>query len=117
MAGTKKGGEAAAKTNKGKYGEDYYARIGSQGGKASGTGGFASDVVGEDGLTGRERARIAGAMGGRKSKRGKGIIRTVNDCAWCGKKVHDELLIHQECEEQRKNSKGRFVWVKQLISN
>lgn len=33
-------------------------------------GGFASDVVGEDGLTGRQRAAIAGSIGGMKSKRG-----------------------------------------------
>lgn len=33
-------------------------------------GGFASDKVGADGLSGRERARIAGQKGGRKSRRG-----------------------------------------------
>lgn len=40
MSGTVEGGKWAAKTNKWKYGEDFYARIGSKGGKASGTGGF-----------------------------------------------------------------------------
>lgn len=34
------------------------------------TGGFASMKVGDDGLTGFERARIAGEKGGRISKRG-----------------------------------------------
>lgn len=48
--------------------------IGSKGG-ASGKGpgykgGFASDEVGEDGLTGRQRARLAGAVGGKRSRRG-----------------------------------------------
>ena len=35
-----------------------------------GTGGFASEKVGKDGLTGRERARKYGAIGRRISKRG-----------------------------------------------
>ena len=32
---------------------------------------FGSDKIGPDGLTGRERARIAGAKGSRVSKRGE----------------------------------------------
>lgn len=40
------------------------------GGQNSHTGGFASRVVGLDGMTGPERAKIVGAKGGRKSKRG-----------------------------------------------
>lgn len=70
MAGTKDGGRRAAATNKERHGKDFYARIGSRGGKNGHTGGFASDVVGKDGLTGTQRAKIAGAIGGRKSKRG-----------------------------------------------
>lgn len=70
MAGTKDGGRRAAATNKQRHGKDFYARIGSRGGKNGHTGGFASDVVGKDGLTGAQRAKIAGAIGGRKSKRG-----------------------------------------------
>ncbi len=71
MPGTIKGGQQAANTNKKKYGKDFYARIGKIGGGKSDTGGFASHVTGEDGLTGRERARIAGAKGGRISRRRK----------------------------------------------
>lgn len=71
MAGTKNGGAKAAATNKNKYGPDFYARIGAMGGKMGKTGGFASAQVGKDGLTGRERARIAGATGGRISRRTK----------------------------------------------
>lgn len=52
---------------------DFFKRIGSAGGKVSSTGGFASNVVGDDGLTGYERARIAGSRGGRISRRGKVI--------------------------------------------
>jgi general stress protein YciG len=62
MAGTKVGGQAAAKTNKTKYGPDFYARIGAQGGKKGHTGGF---------FTNHELARIAGARGGRVSRRSK----------------------------------------------
>jgi hypothetical protein len=62
MAGTKAGGEAAAKTNKSKYGADFYAKIGAAGGKKGRTGGFYAN---------RELARAAGARGGRVSRRTK----------------------------------------------
>jgi len=62
MAGTKKGGMAAAKTNKTKYGADFYAKIGAIGGKKGHTGGFFAN---------RELARVAGARGGRISRRTK----------------------------------------------
>ena len=71
MAGTKMGGAKAASTNRTKYGKDFYARIGAMGGKLGRTGGFASNTVGKDGLTGRERAAQAGAAGGRISRRSK----------------------------------------------
>ena len=64
----------AKKANLEKYGPDFYKRIGAKGGangKGPGyKGGFASDEVGEDGLTGRERAKLAGAKGGAISRRG-----------------------------------------------
>lgn len=70
MSGTLEGGIKAAITNKERHGEGFYARIGSMGGKKGHTGGFASDIVGEDGLTGKQRAAIAGSIGGMKSRRG-----------------------------------------------
>jgi len=70
MSGTADGGKKASLTNKKKYGRDFYARIGAMGGRNSVTGGFASDKVGKDGLTGPERAKIAGQKGGKLSKRG-----------------------------------------------
>lgn len=70
MGGTKAGGLKAAKTNKETYGKDFYVKIGKMGGKIGTTGGFASEKVGADGLTGKERARIVGAKGGKISKRG-----------------------------------------------
>lgn len=62
MAGTKKGGKLAAATNRAKYGADFYSKIGAKGGKKGRTGGFFAD---------RELARIAGAKGGRISRRSK----------------------------------------------
>lgn len=53
MSGTIEGGLAAAKANKERYGDDWYARIGAIGGKNGKTGGFAAEKVGKDGLTGR----------------------------------------------------------------
>lgn len=61
MAGTKAGGLKAAATNKAKYGEGFYARIGRMGGQNGHTGGFAANP---------ELAKLAGAKGGRKSRRG-----------------------------------------------
>lgn len=70
MAGTQTGGKKAAEENKRRYGKDFYARIGAKGGRNGHTGGWASDAVGKDGLTGYERAKKYGAIGGAKSKRG-----------------------------------------------
>ena len=61
----------AAATNKQRHGDGFYAMIGAKGGRNGHTGGFASSVIGEDGLCGWERARIAGAKGGSRSKRGR----------------------------------------------
>ena len=71
MAGTEKGGRQAAKTIRLRHGRDFYVVIGKMGGRKSRNGGFASDKVGSDGLTGVQRAKLAGARGGAKSKRGK----------------------------------------------
>lgn len=71
MAGNKSGGIKARDTNWAKYGLDFYSRIGKKGGSISTPiGGFASLKVGKDGLTGPQRAKIAGAKGGLISRRG-----------------------------------------------
>lgn len=70
MAGTKAGAKKAAATNKARYGDDFYAQIGRKGGQNGITGGFASERVGQDGLTGPQRARVCGVIGGKISKRG-----------------------------------------------
>ena len=93
MSGTKIGGAKAAKTNKERHGEGFYARIGAMGGHNSKTGGFASNKVGKDGLTGQERARLVGTIGGLKSKRGpakrdtkgRAINKDGNVCAYKGR--------------------------------
>lgn len=69
MCGNRTGGLKAAKTNIEKHGKEFYREIGRKGGKAGNTGGFASNVIGKDGLTGPERAKVWGAIGGHKSKR------------------------------------------------
>ena len=61
MAGTKQGGLKAAATNRAKYGKDFYAKIGQKGGRLGCTGGFAANPA---------LAKIAGAKGGRISRRG-----------------------------------------------
>jgi hypothetical protein len=60
MAGNKLGGQRAAATNKAKHGDDFYKKIGAMGGKKGTTGGFYAN---------RELAKIAGAKGGRISRR------------------------------------------------
>lgn len=74
MAGTKQGGLAAAATNKAKFGEDFYSKIGSEGGKVkSPSKGFGTDnrtriqkMLGKPKL-----AQTAGRKGGTISRRGK----------------------------------------------
>ena len=61
MPGNKIGGKKAAKTNIKLYGKDFYRTIGAKGGRNGHTGGFASNPA---------LARIAGAKGGRISRRG-----------------------------------------------
>ena len=66
MAGTKAGGLKAAMKNKAKD-PDFYAKIGRKGGQNGRTGGFAANP---------ELARIAGAKGGRISRRRKATVVT-----------------------------------------
>lgn len=61
MAGTIEGGRKARDTNYLRHGQEFYQEIGRRGGRNGHTGGFAANP---------ELARIAGAKGGRLSKRG-----------------------------------------------
>lgn len=69
MAGTKAGGLKAAAENKRRHGADFYQRIGARGGKNGRTGGFAANP---------ELARLAGAKGGRASRRKKQLTEPEN---------------------------------------
>ena len=62
MAGTPAGAAKAAKTNRARYGVNFYAEIGRKGGKNGHEKGF---------FVNRELAREAGRVGGLKSRRGK----------------------------------------------
>lgn len=67
MSGTKIGGEKARETNKQLYGEDYYRKIGAIGGKAT-----MAEGAKPKGFAARpDLASIAGAIGGKISKRRK----------------------------------------------
>ena len=57
---TKSGGSKIRQTIEERYGKDYWRKIGSKGGKATGMKGFALNP---------ELARIAGKKGGTKSTR------------------------------------------------
>lgn len=61
MSGTRAGGLKARQTNLKKYGKNFYRNIGYLGGSNGHTGGFASNPT---------LAKLAGAKGGRNSKRG-----------------------------------------------
>ena len=73
ISGTK-AGAAKAKIKILAKDPNFFKKIGSIGGKNSNTGGFASDKVGKDGLTGKERSVVAGAAGGRISKRKPKVV-------------------------------------------
>lgn len=60
MAGTPEGGRKAAETNKKRYGREFYEMIGRKGGTISRGGGFAKNP---------ELARVAGRIGGQRSRR------------------------------------------------
>lgn len=65
MSGTKAGGKKTSATIRRTHGSDYWAKIGSIGGQATGKKGFA--------VMPREKVSAAGRTGGTKSRRGKAI--------------------------------------------
>ena len=90
MSGNRNGGAKAAATNKKRYGDDFYAKIGAKGGRNGHTGGFASN---------RELARIAGAKGGRISRRGPAKHRT-------------SLAERRRAEAKREETEKVGVWTR-----
>lgn len=74
MPGTKEGGKKADHALSARLGGEEAAHAwrvetGRLGGQKSRGGGFASDVVGRDGLTGKQRAQVAGIKGGKTSRK------------------------------------------------
>jgi hypothetical protein len=74
MSTTKKSARRTRDTIVRRYGRGFYQKIGQQGGEESKDGGFASRKRGKDGLRGKQRAKVAGAKGGR-ANRGKTLRR------------------------------------------
>lgn len=66
MSGTIDGGKKAAIKNKARHGSDFYKRIGTKGGQASGTGGFYNN---------KELARKAGLKGGLATLESRHTLR------------------------------------------
>jgi len=91
MAATRDGGLKAAKTVKERYGEDHYKKIGAMGGKISRGGGFSAN---------KEIAKLAGKLGGLKSRKGKS--RTALD----EQKIAEIEKIIKEYKENKWRSKN-----------
>lgn len=97
MSGTKLGAAKARETNYAKHGRDFYARIGAMGGKNGHTGGFAANP---------ELARQAGAIGGRKSRRGKAPRDE------SGKIIHSkDYTAKRETEKEETKQRGGWKWL------
>lgn len=71
MSGNLTGGRKASETNRRRYGEDFYKRIGAIGGRNGHTGGFTSNPA---------LARVAGGKGGKRSKSGLKFLREEDGC-------------------------------------
>jgi len=83
VSGNTKGGLKAAATNKKRHGKGFYAKIGSLGGKVKNPDkGFGGN---------RERARLAGAIGGRISKRPP-VTRRTHDLEVLDASTGDEVI-------------------------
>lgn len=97
MSGTKLGAAKARETNYAKHGRDFYARIGAMGGKNGHTGGFAANP---------ELAKRAGAIGGRKSRRGKAPRDE------SGKIIHSkDYVAKRETEKEETKQRGGWKWL------
>ena len=77
MPGTLSGGKLAAQRNKERYGDDFYKKIGSMGGKKPTTGGFVQAIPCDcTVIEGKHIIRqCAGKIGGHISRRGKSIAQ------------------------------------------
>lgn len=83
MAGTKAGGLKAAKKNLARD-PNFYAKIGTKGGKNGKTGGFAANPA---------LARIAGAKGGKISRRRKAAATTAASATAAQAVTQDDVTL------------------------
>ena len=90
MSGTKAGGLKAAMKNKKLHGNDFYRIIGSKGGRNGHTGGFAAHP---------ELARIAGAKGGKISRRTGVTTGQGKEKEYIWKGGPDDALVFTEKQE------------------
>lgn len=68
MSGTKEGARKRLEKLRKEHDPEWFKQNASKAGKAGGNGkGYASEKVGKDGLTGRQRAALAGKKGGQLS--------------------------------------------------
>lgn len=90
MAGTIEGGRKAAKTNKERYGADFYAGIGKKGGQLSRGGGFEGDSV---------RAKEMGRKGGLVAHLGTGPEDPVK-CEMCSLTLRNKRTLNSHRNHQ-----------------
>lgn len=91
--GTKEGGKKASATVRERYGDDYYVNLGRLGGvKLKPGNGFA---VGET-------ARKSGMVGGKKSKRGKKLIKETKT-----KLIYLDLKTGQEVKYSKQSRRSK----------
>lgn len=93
MGNTRDGGLKTVATNKLRYGDDFYAKIGAKGGRKGTTGGFYADP---------ELAREAGRRGGYATLRYPGARRKGHTFV---EKTEEGLLVF------RNKSSGELVYV------
>lgn len=100
MAGTRTGGLKARDVNL-KRNPNHYKEIGRIGGSVSVNGGFAAEVIGSDGLSGRQRARKSGSVGGKISKRGPGFKYRYNGKVYKIKELAELFGVTYETARQK----------------
>lgn len=117
MGGSREGGLKARDRNIEKYGPDYYRKIGRKGGKIQTekkrqNSGFGAIRKGKDGLTGPERAKIAGAIGGFKSRRGPS-----NKSRSGPSKTYQETWKNKRGKSYREQREKAYAAIQKVLEN
>lgn len=106
MAGTREGGLAAAASNKAQYGDDFYKKIGQKGGSVN-------RQQSRYFYMNKDAARIAGAKGGRISRKEKKVEpdnEAIDERLW-------EIYV-MKCEQRgvKAGIKDYLVWLEENYS-